>query len=108
MDLNAGDPFVDIRCGAEPARLVRDGEWIWYRCPSGRVPVGRRNVRAALAAGDPYTATVCRSRRYLYKHMSATARQAFAASFEECGIRTTGNSGLREGATSRKSKSSAR
>ena len=108
MDLNAGDPFVDIRCRAEPARLVRDGEWIWYRCPDGGVPIGHRNVRAGLAAGDPYTVAVCRSRRYLYDHMDATARGAFAASFEECGLAAGGTEGMREGATSRPGKSSDR
>jgi len=84
-DLNAADPFVEIRCGEQPARLVQDGDWIWYRCPDGDVPVGRRNIRAALAARDDYTAAVCRSRRYLHDHMDAAARAAFAAAFEECG-----------------------
>lgn len=87
LDPNAGDPYVDVRCGKDPARLVRDGDWIWYRCPDGSVPVGRRDVRGALAAGDEYTARVCRSRRYLHDHMNAAARRAFAASFRECGIR---------------------
>jgi hypothetical protein len=88
LDPNAGDPYVDVRCGTEPARLVHDGDWIWYRCADGRVPVGRRDVRAALAAGDSYTEEVCRSRRYLHEHMDRAARQAFAASFRECGIRS--------------------
>jgi len=87
LDLNASDPYVDVRCGVDPARLVRDGDWIWYRCADGSVPIGRRDVRAALAAGDDYTAAVCRSRRYLYDHMDPAAREAFAVSFQECGIR---------------------
>jgi len=87
-DLNADDPWVDVRCGKEPARLIRDDDWIWCRCADGSVPVGRRDVRGALAAGDGYTARVCRSRRYLHEHMDRAARQAFAASFRECGIRS--------------------
>jgi hypothetical protein len=88
LDPNAGDPYVDVRCGKRPARLVKDGDWIWYRCADGSVPVGRRDVRSALAAGDEYTARVCQSRRYLHDHMDRTAREAFAASFQECGIRS--------------------
>jgi hypothetical protein len=91
LDLNADDPFVHVRCGEEPARLAHEGEWTWYRCADGSVPIGRRDVRAALAAGDAYTKAVCRSRRYLYDHMDAAAREAFAPSFEECGIRATGS-----------------
>jgi hypothetical protein len=86
MDPNAGDPFVDVRCDSGPVRLVRDGHWIWYRCVDGSVPVGRRDVRSALEAGDHYTVRVCQSRRYLHDHMDAAARRAFAASFRECGI----------------------
>lgn len=102
LDLNAGDPYVDVRCGKGPARLVHDGEWIWYRCADGSVPVGRRDVRTALAAGDEYTARVCRSRRYLHDHMDRAARQVFAASFRECGIRSPEVDGLTDGTSTRR------
>jgi hypothetical protein len=102
LDPNAGDPYVDVRCGQETARLVRDGDWIWYRCADGSVPVGRREVRAALAAGDPYTAAICRSRRYLHDHMDSAARRAFASSFRECGIRSPEVDGPSAGVTPRR------
>jgi hypothetical protein len=86
LDPNAGDPYVDVKCGKELAHLVQEGDWIWYRCADGGVPVGCRDVRGALAAGDRYTAAFCASRRYLYDHMDEAARRAFAVSFRECGI----------------------
>jgi hypothetical protein len=87
LDLNVADPYVSVRCADGPARLVRDDDgWIWYRCPGEDVPVGRRDVGAGLAAGDPYTLRVCRARRYLYERMDAPAREVFAASFRACAI----------------------
>jgi hypothetical protein len=87
LELNAADPYVTVRCGERPARLFRDDEgWVRFRCPDGRVPTGRRDVAAGLAAGDPYTLRVCRARRYLYDHMDAAARAAFADSFRACAI----------------------
>jgi hypothetical protein len=106
QDLNADDPWVDVRCGKGPARLVHDGNWIWYRCADGSVPVGRRDVRGALAAGDGYTARVCQSRRYLDEHMDRAARQAFAASFRECGIRSPNVDALTDGTSTRRNGSS--
>jgi hypothetical protein len=102
LDPNAGDPYVDVRCGKEPARLIRDGDWIWYRCADGSVPVGRRDVRSALAAGDQYTTRVCQSRRYLHDHMDRAARQVFADSFRECGIRSPEVDELTDGTSTRR------
>jgi len=108
LDLNAGDPFVDIHCGDDPARLIREGEWIWYRCPDESVPVGCRNVRAGIAAGDEYTAAICRSRRYLYDNMDAAAREAFATSLEECAISSSRSEKPRAQKANRQTESSSR
>ena len=107
-DLSADDPWVDVRCGRVPARLVHNGGWIRYRCADGSVPIGRRDVRGALAAGDGYTARVCQSRRYLHAHMDQAARQAFAAAFRECGIRSPDVRAITDGTPTSRNGSSGR
>lgn len=82
LDLNARDPFVDVRCGDAAARFV-DGE---FTCPDGSVPRARRNIRAGLAAHDAYTERVCASRQHLFDHLDDVGRRAFAESFRACGI----------------------
>jgi hypothetical protein len=87
LDLNVHDLYVSVRCPSGAVRLVHDEEgWVWYRCPGDEVPTGRRDVRAGLAAGDAYTLEVCRARLYLYDHMDADARAAFAPAFRACAI----------------------
>jgi hypothetical protein len=68
-DPNGDDPFVTV------ARL------------GGGVPRATLDLRRALAAGAPHALAVCRSRRYLFDHMDAEARRAFAQAFSECDIR---------------------
>ncbi len=86
MDLNAGDPFVDVKCGNDNAHLVHEGEWIWFRCDGDLIPMGKRDIAAGLKAGDRYTLAVCQSRRYLYKLMDEVARNMFAEAFKVCGV----------------------
>jgi hypothetical protein len=85
-DPNAGDRFVAARCASVPATLQgRSGDH-WYRCADGSLPVGRRDVAAGRAVGDPYAARLCASRRYLYGRLDVLGREAFAAAFAACGI----------------------
>ena len=71
---------------AAPATLQgRSGDH-WYGCADGGLPIGHRDVAAGRAAGDPYTAQLCASRRYLWDRLDALGRQAFAAAFAACGI----------------------
>lgn len=86
LDLNAGDPYVSVQCGLRPAHLVKEDDWIWFRCDGDGIPIGSRDVVAGLRANDNYTRKVCEARRYLYEHMDTSAREAFAASFDVCGI----------------------
>lgn len=85
-DLNSEDPFVAVTCSSGTAQLQRDDDYERYVCPGDDVPVGTRDVRAALHAGHEYTQRMCASRRYLYQHMTEGARAAFARAFEDCGI----------------------
>jgi len=89
-DLNAGDPYVTVSCGASAARLDAGASGAAtgaaYTCPDGRVPVARFDVARALAAGQRHAVEVCRSRRYLYEHMDGAARDAFAPAFEACAL----------------------
>lgn len=85
-DVNDEDPFVEVRCGEEPAQLVEvDGEQR-YQCPNERVPVGHRDVAAGLAAGHEYTQRVCASRRWLFERMTPRARTAYAEPLAACGL----------------------
>jgi hypothetical protein len=86
-DMNADDPFVQVRCGLDPAplRRFRDGARR-FTCDDGSVPRATRDIRAGLAAGDPYTRAVCASRRALFEHMDASARDLFVAAFRACGL----------------------
>ena len=79
-DPNADDEHVHKRC--RRGRIVerRRGDARWYRCRSGGVPIGTRDMSAA----DPYTARVCASRRYMYERMTEAARRHFAASMARC------------------------
>jgi hypothetical protein len=86
-DRNVSQPFLAVACGSGPA-ILRDGaggarHWI---CADGRVPIVTLALRAALAADDPHARAVCRSRQYLFDHMSTDARRAFAPAFEACAI----------------------
>jgi hypothetical protein len=85
LDLNHRDPFVRLHC-ADGAQLVDVSPM--PRCPDGESPLAARDVVAGLAADDPYTRRLCRSRRYLWDHMDGKGRSAFAASFRECGLET--------------------
>jgi hypothetical protein len=83
-DLNAADPFIAVRCGDAPARLVENGRARRFECADATPPVGHLDVRAALAAGDAHAEAVCRARAYLSEHMDEVTRAAFAASLAEC------------------------
>ena len=84
-DRNVGDRFIEARCGESPARLERDPTGrTRYACPDGRLPRATKNIEAALAAGDLHAMAVCRSRKYLFDHMDAAGKMAFAAAFSAC------------------------
>jgi hypothetical protein len=85
-DLNVEDPFVEVRCGDQPATLEEHNGAEIYSCANGRVPIGYRDVPAGLAAGHAYTERLCQSRRWLYARMTPRARRAFVRAFEVCGI----------------------
>jgi hypothetical protein len=82
LDLNHRDRYVQLRC-RDGARLV---EGPMPSCPGDESPVAVRDVSAGLSAGDAYTQRLCASREYLWAHMDATAREAFAEAFAECGL----------------------
>lgn len=85
-DLNSEDPFVEVSCDSGPATLRSTNGYERYVCPGRGVPMGSRDVRAALEAGQDYTERVCASRRYLYEHMTDRARTAYADAFQICDI----------------------
>lgn len=86
-DMNAGDPYITVWCGGYKARLTVKGDsYRRYTCPDHHVPVGKLDMAAALRHNDPHALKVCASRRYLYEHMTAKGRKAFARYFEECSI----------------------
>jgi hypothetical protein len=86
-DVNADDPYMKTTCGDVPAELRRlpNGGRRFF-CADGHVPIAHLDLPAARAAGDPHAAAVCGSRSYIYAHLDASGRQAFAAAFAECGI----------------------
>ncbi|HET6583758.1 MAG TPA: hypothetical protein VFG69_09925, partial [Nannocystaceae bacterium] len=83
LDLNHRDPFVQLSC-RDGTRLVSLSPM--PRCRDGESAVATRDVAAGLASGDAYTHRVCESRQFLWDHMDAHAREAFADSFRECGL----------------------
>lgn len=85
-DLNAADPFVEVLCGNEPAKLIEADHRRYYRCANGRVPIGYRNISAGRHAKDNYTLRVCASRKFLYPHMEKEGREKFKDAFRVCGI----------------------
>lgn len=86
-DMNADDPYVRTTCGGAPAELVagRAGARR-YVCPVGGLPISRLDLAAARAAGDAHAQAVCASRAYLFAHLDAAGRRAFAGGFGECGL----------------------
>ena len=86
-DLNADDPYITVRCGKDRAELTTRGDsYRRYVCPDHAVPVGTLDMSAALEHKDPHAFGVCAARKYLYEHMTAESRKAFAAAFAECSI----------------------
>ena len=83
-DPNAGDPFVQARCGEADAASRARGKVRWYECAEGSMPYGVRDVAAALAKGDMYSIQVCFSRRWLFSRMDAAAQAAFAEAMAPC------------------------
>ena len=77
---------IAARCASVSATLQgRSGDH-WFACRDGRLPIGHRDVAAGRAAGEPYTAQLCASRRYLFDRLDAAGRRAFATAFAACGI----------------------
>jgi hypothetical protein len=86
-DLNADDPYITVRCGRDTAKLTTEGDsYRLYICPGHVAPLGTLHMSAALKHGDPHALKVCAARRYLYEHMTAEGRRAFAPAFAECSI----------------------
>ena len=82
-DPNAGDPFMVARCAKGAARLNGSAGYHWYRCRSG-VPVGERDLAAAMRASDAYAARTCRARHYLIAHMDPAASARFQPMLAAC------------------------
>jgi hypothetical protein len=86
-DLNVDDPYISVWCGRQKAKLTtKDDTYRRYSCPHQAVPTGKLDMLAALKHKDAHALGVCAARKYLYDHMEAEGRKAFAASFAECGI----------------------
>jgi hypothetical protein len=76
-----------VRCGKTKARLTTRGDsYRRYMCPNRVVPVGTLDMSAALEHKNPHALRVCAARKYLYEHMTAEGRKAFAPAFTECSI----------------------
>jgi hypothetical protein len=86
-DMNADDPYIHTTCGDAPAELTtgRAGSRR-YDCPGGRVAISRLDLAAARAAGDAHAQAVCAGRAYLFAHLDAAGRRAFAAGLADCGL----------------------
>lgn len=82
LEQNLDDRFISFWCGGQPAP-VADRQ---VRCADGSIPRGRLAVREGRLAADEHVLNVCRSRRYLYAHLSDAARNAFEQPLAECGI----------------------
>ena len=86
-DLNADDPFITVWCGDKQTHAVVNGDVRKYECPGDVAPVGKLDIRAALAKHDAHAEQVCKARTYLYQHMDSDAQKAYRSAFEDCGIR---------------------
>lgn len=86
-DLNADDPYITVRCGTIKTKAITKGDKRYYRCADGRVPIGTLDMVAALKHHDPHAMKVCSARAYLYAHMDATGRKAYARDMAECRLR---------------------
>ncbi len=82
-DPNVDDPFVDIRCARGKARLHGGPGSHWLTCADG-MPVGERDLSAAIKAHDDYASRTCRARRYLFAHMDDPARTVFEPLVRMC------------------------
>lgn len=86
-DINVEDGFVTGYCADGRGAVLREDEGHeWFDCEDGSQPRGRRDIEAGLAADHHYTQAVCESRHALFRHMTASARAAFARAFSVCGI----------------------
>jgi hypothetical protein len=81
---NAGDSLVRFVCKDGGDAQVEANARANVHCPGGSVPVGILDLPAAMKAGDPHARRLCASRRYLYAHLDAAARDAFASAEREC------------------------
>jgi hypothetical protein len=82
-DPNVDDPFVAIRCAQGRPRLHGEEGSHWLSCAAG-MPVGERDLTAAMKARDDYAARTCRARRYLFDHMDDVAHAAFEPLVRMC------------------------
>ena len=88
-DPNVGDPFVTIRCAGgaggagKAARLHGEPGDQWLSCGAG-MPVGERDLSAAMQAKDAYAVRICRARRYLVAHMDGAARHVYEPLVSMC------------------------
>jgi len=86
-DRNPDDPYVTVWCGSQEVKAVTHGDHRGYSCADGRVPVGNLNIVVVLWYYDRHAEEVCKAREYLYEHMDATGKKAFAREAAECGKR---------------------
>lgn len=90
-DPNAADPCVSVTCpsGAEVQRITTD-KGTKFQCPEREVPLGRFDLQCALTSDDKgvrqHADAMCDGRAFLYNHLDARGRQAFAKAFTACGI----------------------
>ena len=82
-DPNAGDPFMKARCPKGAARLRGGAGDHWYTCSAG-MPIGERDLAAAMRASDDYAIRTCRARHYLVDHMDDAARARYAEVLAPC------------------------
>jgi hypothetical protein len=89
LDMNEGDPYVTTTCAdgsAAELAVGRGGRTRHFRCEDQSVPRARLDLPRAIADGDGHAAEVCRSRGYLFDHMTREGREAFALAFAICGL----------------------
>lgn len=75
-------PLEDHR----PRDLEGDDRFVAITRTPSTIPIAHADVARAVASDRPHERAVCRSRRYLYEHMTEAAREAFATEFADCAI----------------------
>ena len=87
LETNLENPFILFSCTTGEVRLLAPPQH--PVCDDGSVPQGRFDVASAVAAANAQANELCVARKYLFDHLDAVGRSAFASGFAECKITTS-------------------